>query len=95
MAKSAGKPSNIEYRLMAGLLGAAATFATQRLLRTSWKLITGSEPPDVGDPEVPIGVAISWLVASGVGLAVAQLLVQRFAARRWAIPASDDYSLQE
>jgi len=94
MAKSTGKPSNIEYRLMAGLLGAAATFATQRLLRAGWKTITGSEPPDVRDPDVPIGAAISWLVASGVGLGVAQLLVQRFAARRWALPTRQDLSTQ-
>lgn len=76
--------SNVEYRLVAGAMGAIATFAVQKLIRSGWKQITGQEPPDPTDPDASTMSAVAWVAASAVGVAVAQVIVRRFAANRYA-----------
>ncbi|MGI5952049.1 MAG: DUF4235 domain-containing protein [Brooklawnia sp.] len=76
--------SNMEYKLVAGALGAIATFAVQKLIRSGWKQITGLEPPDPDDPDASTAAAVAWVAASAVGVAVAQVVVRRFAANRYA-----------
>lgn len=71
------------YKVAAGVLGALATITAQRLVSAGWRTVTGHEPPNPNDPQVSTATAISWTIASGVGLAVAQLLVSRFAARQF------------
>ena len=71
------------WKLYAGALGMAMTLLTHKLLKTAWKLVTGSEPPQPADPKTPAGPAITWALASGLGLGVTQLLTRRFIARRW------------
>ena len=63
-------------------LGAAVTFATQKLLKAAWKLATGMEPPRPGDPEVPSTEAFIWALSSAVGMGAAQLAATRHVARR-------------
>ena len=56
----------------------------QRLVSLAWKTVTGEEPPSPTDPEdIRPRSAVSWVVASGIGVGVAQLFAQRFAARHW------------
>lgn len=76
--------SNFEYKIVAGALGAFATYAVQKLIRSGWKQITGQEPPDPTDPEASTMSAVAWVAASAVGVAVAQVVVRRFAANRYA-----------
>jgi len=71
------------YKVVAGLIGAAATFAVQKSVSAGWSAATGQEPPNPNDPDVPASTAIIWTVASGLGLIVAQVLVTRFAARHF------------
>lgn len=71
------------YKVAAGALGALATIVAQRVVSAGWRGVTGHEPPNPNDPAVSTMSAISWTIASGVGLAVAQLLVTRFAARQF------------
>ena len=45
--------------------------------------MTGDEPPSPTDPDTPVIEAVSWALASGIGMVSAQLLTQRIAARHW------------
>ena len=71
-------------RLYVTVIGFAATFAVQKLLTIGWKAVTGNEPPSPTDPRTPMRQALTWVLASAIGIAVAQLLTQRLAARRWS-----------
>lgn len=57
---------------------------TARLLSRGWKVATGEEPPDAQDPDTPASKALTWAIASAVGVVTSQLLTRRFAERRWA-----------
>jgi hypothetical protein len=59
------------------------TIAAQRLLKAGWKFVTGNEPPLPTDPDTPVVTAMSWALASGVGVGVTHLFTQRIAARHW------------
>jgi len=65
-------------------LGAFSGFATQRFLEVIWRALRGSEPPKVpADRSAPWRDALSWAVATGVGVGVARLLAVRSAAAVW------------
>ena len=65
-------------------LGALAAFATQRVLEVIWKALRGSTPPKVAaDRRSSWMDALSWAVATGVGVGVARLLAVRSAAALW------------
>lgn len=72
------------WKVYIGVLGAVSTIAAQKIITTAWKAATGDQPPSPTDPETPVRVAVSWAIASGVGVGVTQLLVTRLAARRWS-----------
>jgi hypothetical protein len=79
--------SKLSDKLAFAALGAVTTYATQRALQAAWTALTGEEPPDPSDPETPAVVAITWAVASGVGLGVAQLLVNRYGQKKFGAKA--------
>jgi hypothetical protein len=65
-------------------LGALVGLATQRLIEMPWKRLRGSSPPKVlADRRSPWGDAVSWAIASGVGVGVARLVAIRAAAGVW------------
>jgi hypothetical protein len=64
--------------------GALAGLSTQRLLEVIWKRLRGSTPPKVpGDRSSSWVDALTWAVATGVGVGVARLLAVRTAAAVW------------
>ncbi len=70
------------------LVRSASTFAavavTKKVVDSGWRWVTGHEPPtDPEDPDLTWQEAISWALASGVGIAVARLLATRQAAHLW------------
>lgn len=75
---------NMESKIAAAVMGALATFAVQKLIRGSWKQITGQEPPNPTDPNASTASAVAWVAASAVGVAVVQVLAQRFAVGRYS-----------
>lgn len=79
-----GPSQKLLWKIYVGILGAVTTIAAQRLVTMGWKVITGDDPPEPTDPETPVIQAVSWALASGVGVGVVQLLTQRMAARHWA-----------
>ena len=79
-----GPSKKLLWRIYAGTLGVATTFAAQKLVALGWRTITGKEPPTPTDPDTPMVEAVSWVVASAVGVGVAELMTQRLAARHWS-----------
>ena len=64
------------------IVGALTTLVAQFLVRKMWKVATGDTPPDPHDPDVPTREAVTWFVASSIGVGVAQILMGRFANRK-------------
>jgi len=79
-----GASEKLLWKLYVGVIGLVTTVAAQRLVSTGWRVVTGEKPPQPTDPDVPTVEAVSWALASGLGVGVTQLLVKRTAARRWA-----------
>ncbi len=71
------------WNLYAGAVGALTTVLAAKAVNNVWQLATGDAPPEPNDPEVPLRSALTWAIASGVGIGLAQLLVNRFAANQW------------
>lgn len=71
------------WKLYAGAIGAVSTIVAHRLLKAGWKLVTGNEPPSITDPDTPVLEAMTWALASAVGIGVTDVLIQRMAARHW------------
>ena len=79
-----GVSEKLLWNLYVGAIGVVTTVAAQQAVSAGWKVVTGSKPPKPTDPEVSTVEAVSWALASGLGVGVTQLLVKRSAARRWA-----------
>ena len=71
--------SSLAYAAGAGTL---VTMLAGKILAAAWRLITGNEPPNAEDAEVPLRTAAMWTLASAVGIALAQLLVARTIGKR-------------
>ena len=64
--------------------GAVVGLATQRILETAWKALHGATPPPMpADRRSSWVDALSWAIATGVGVGVARLLAIRTAAVMW------------
>jgi hypothetical protein len=76
-----GLTEKLLSKLYAGVLGAVTTIAVQRLMKAAWKFVTGKEPPSPTDPDTSVVTAVSWAMASAVGVAVAQMFTRRLTSR--------------
>ena len=85
-----GLSEKLLWKLYVGVIGAVTTIAAQRLLKAGWKFVTGDEPPSPTDPDTPVLTAVSWAMASAVGVAFTQLITQRVAARHWEKEIGND-----
>ncbi|MFZ2624648.1 MAG: DUF4235 domain-containing protein [Propionibacterium sp.] len=83
----------LQVKILSAAASAAVAILGQRLLKGSWRRVTGEEPPDPADPQVPVVKAISWLILSTLLLSVVQLLIQRKTARR-TDPVTQDQTQQ-
>jgi len=64
---------------LAATLG--ATMAARKALATTWKVSTGKQPPSNPEhPDVSMGEAAAWAVASGVAVGLARMVATRKAA---------------
>lgn len=71
------------WNLYAGAIGAATTVLAAKSVNAVWEMATGDAPPEPNDPEVPLRRALTWAIASGIGIGLSQLMVNRFAATQW------------
>ena len=78
----------ISEKLVWGLITAAtstiATAAAVKAVTAAWVFATGDAPPEPNDPQVPLRQALTWALASGIGIGLIQLLANRFAAAQWS-----------
>jgi hypothetical protein len=78
MADSGGSKIWTVFSLVSAL-GAAAI--AKKALDTAWRAATGKHPPEnPADPDVQMGEAVAWAVASGTFVALARMLAPRRAA---------------
>ncbi|MBN9103908.1 MAG: DUF4235 domain-containing protein [Propionibacteriaceae bacterium] len=78
-----GTSKKLLWNLYAGGIGAITTVVAAKVVNGVWQAVTGDAPPDPNDPGVPLRRALTWAVASGIGIGLAQLLVNRIAADQW------------
>ena len=74
----------ILWGLYSAGVAALAAVITHKAVNKGWEFVTGEEPPEPNDPDVPTGQAIAWVVAVAVGVGLSQVLINRFAAKRWS-----------
>jgi hypothetical protein len=71
------------WNIYATAVGTLTAVVAAKAVSKAWELATGDAPPEPNDPEVPLRQALTWAVASGVGVGLAQLMMNRFAAAGW------------
>jgi len=71
--------NKIVFAVFSAAIGAVASKA----LNGTWTRLTGEEPPDLADPEVPTNRALGWVVLSGLVLVGTQIFLNRVGAIRW------------
>ncbi|TDD44589.1 DUF4235 domain-containing protein [Nonomuraea terrae] len=75
---------DVAWRVIGGLVGVVTAWAARKILGFAWVKATGKEPPiDTDSPEVSMGEAIGYAVLMGVGMSVAQIVVNRTAKKRY------------
>jgi hypothetical protein len=73
--------SSKAYTVLGLVATLGATIAARKALTATWKLSTGKQPPSNPEhPDVSMGEAVAWAVASGVAVGLARMLASRKAA---------------
>ena len=76
--------SRRRWALVAGLSGALAAEAAERMLASSWRLATRKDPPkDPAYVDVDWKSAVAWTVAAGSAVALARLVSRYGAGVAW------------
>jgi len=79
----ADKRGDFASKAVGGVAGAAAGFVMRKVMTTTWKKVTGKEPPThPEDPEVALTEAVAWAAVMAVAMSTARLLATRLATRR-------------
>lgn len=73
----ASRRAQAPFAVVTGALGLAGALVGQKIVNASWRRVTGTEPPNLEDPEVPLGRATCWVLVSGTSQAVLQLALGR------------------
>ncbi|GAA4663262.1 DUF4235 domain-containing protein [Kineococcus glutinatus] len=69
------------WKLLGTGAAVGAGAAANTVMKRSWKLATGSNPPDnPEDPDVGWKEAVAWALVSGAVIGLARLLAERQAA---------------
>jgi hypothetical protein len=79
-----GASEKLLWKLYVGVIGAVTTVVAKQVVTASWKVVTGSKPPKPTDLATSTSAAVSWALASGLGVGVSQLMAKRLAAKRWS-----------
>ena len=74
----------VAYKVIGIGSGLLAAKVARKALDVGWARTRGGEPPR--NPAIPgqtWSEALTWAIASGIGIGLSQLLVNRFAAGQW------------
>ena len=63
-------------------VGAVTSLAAHKLLKVTWKLVTGKKPPSPTDRKTHWVWWISWALAGAIGTVVSQFAAERLSLRR-------------
>ncbi|NUR87861.1 MAG: DUF4235 domain-containing protein [Nonomuraea sp.] len=75
---------DLAWRVIGGLLGLVTAWAARKILGIVWVKATGKDAPiDSESDEVSMGEAIGYAVMMGVGMSVAQIVVNKTAKKRY------------
>ncbi len=80
------------WKLVSTVSGLAAGIVVRKLLNSLWARLPASthEPPlNPADRRIGWGEALSWSVATGVGVGVARVVSDRLAASTWELATGD------
>ena len=84
------KTRALEWKAISYGAGALAGLVTQRLLESAWKKVRhASRPPVPADRRSSWAEALSWAVATGVGMSVSKFLGIRAAAVVWEVATNE------
>ena len=75
---------NVVWKLVGIGAGVLASKVSRTVVEKAWRKTKHTDPPR--NPEAPgttWGEALSWAVASGIGIGVSRMLATRSAARMW------------
>jgi hypothetical protein len=73
------------WRAISAGAAAISVVVTQHVLAALWRRLEGGSAPPEGpaDPTVTMAAAVTWAVATGVGVGVTRLLAVRLSERVW------------
>ncbi|MFI6595219.1 DUF4235 domain-containing protein [Nonomuraea sp. NPDC050536] len=75
---------DLAWRVIGGLLGLVTAWVARKILGYAWVKATGKEAPlDAESDEVGMAEAIGYAVLMGVGMSVAQIVVNKTAKKRY------------
>ena len=78
------RQKDVMWKAVSYGIGMLATIVTQRLLSSAWSRVGDNPPPEnPADRRARMLPALTWAVATGVGVGVTRLLALRSAARVW------------
>jgi hypothetical protein len=75
----------LDPRTLAPLVSLGVTMVVRKGLQRGYERRTGNTPPDRGDLGTPLGTVILWAGLTAVTTALIDVLVQRGAARLYAV----------
>jgi len=78
---------NLRNKIVFAIFGAATGAVADRALNGTWTKLTGEEPPDLANPDVPAQRVLAWVILSGLILATTQIFLNRVGAKRWQAKA--------
>ncbi|MDR2619779.1 MAG: DUF4235 domain-containing protein, partial [Propionibacteriaceae bacterium] len=55
-------------------VGMLASMLAQRVVQAAWGALTGEEPPNPNDPDVPASVAFTWAIALSIPIFFSKIL---------------------
>ena len=73
-------------KMIAPVVTIAGTWVVSKGLQTSYRVMTGNEPPKASDPETSLRTAIMWAAATAVAVAIVNVLIERWTADAEAAP---------
>jgi hypothetical protein len=76
----------LAWKVVSAGSAAVSVLVTRRVLTVVWQRFGSAPPPDgAADRKVTWRAALSWAVATGVGIAVARVIAVRVSARAWQV----------
>ena len=76
----------LAWKATSAAAAAISVLVTRRVLTIVWERFGSTVPPEgAADRKVTWRAALTWAVATGVGIAVARVIAARVSARAWEV----------